>query len=135
VSPAAWMVALEEALARDAGTDNLATALVVLASVAGTGVAVDDAERLAAIRRAMLLLAAGGDPARGLDLNGRAVSALADDLRDVDRQIALESGVRELRTLATGLPHVSEAVRALVDAPEIAWRAFACSLLAEELDD
>jgi hypothetical protein len=135
VSPAAWMVALEEALARDAGTDNLATALVVLASVAGTGVAVDDAERRAAIRRAMLLLAAGGDPARGLDLNGRAVSALADDLRDVDRQIALESGVRELRTLATGLPHVSEAVRALVDAPEIAWRAFACSLLAEELDD
>jgi hypothetical protein len=129
------MVALEEALARDAGTDNLATALVVLASVAGTGVAVDDAERRAAIRRAMLLLAAGGDPARGLDLNGRAVSALADDLRDVDRQIALESGVRELRTLATGLPHVSEAVRALVDAPEIAWRAFACSLLAEELDD
>ena len=135
MSPAAWMVALEEALARDAGTDNLATALVVLASVAGTGVAVDDAERRAAIRRAMLLLAAGGDPARGLDLNGRAVSALADDLRDVDRQIALESGVRELRTLATGLPHVSEAVRALVDAPEIAWRAFACSLLAEELDD
>ncbi len=134
MSPAAWMVALEEALARDTGTDNLATALVVLASVAGAGVVVDEAERRAATRRATLLVAAGGDPARGLDLNGRAVSALADDLREVDRQLALESGIRDLRTLASGLPHVSEAVQALVDAPEIAWRAYACSLLAEDLD-
>jgi hypothetical protein len=134
MSPAAWMVALEEALARDTGTENLATALVVLASVAGAGVAVDEAERRAATRRATLLVAAGGDPARGLDLNGRAVSALADDLREIDRQIALESGIRDLRTLASGLPHVSEAVQALVDAPEIAWRAYACSLLAEDLD-
>jgi hypothetical protein len=134
MSPAAWMVALEEALARDTGTDNLATALVVLASVAGAGVVVDEAERRAATRRATLLVAAGGDPARGLDLNGRAVSALADELREVDRQLTLESGIRDLRTLATGLPHVSEAVQALVDAPEIAWRAYACSLLAEDLD-
>lgn len=106
MSPAAWMVALEEALARDTGTENLATALVVLASVAGAGVVVDEAERRAATRRATLLVAAGGDPAHGLDLNGRAVSALADDLREIDRQIA----------------------------PEIAWRAYACSLLAEALD-
>jgi hypothetical protein len=134
MSPAAWMVALEEALARDTGTDNLATALVVLASVAGAGVVVDEAERRAATRRATLLVAAGGDPARGLDLNGRAVSALADELREVDRQLTLESGIRDLRTLASGLPHVSEAVQALVDAPEIAWRAYACSLLAEDLD-
>jgi hypothetical protein len=134
MSPAAWMVALEEALARDTGTENLATALVVLASVAGVVVVVDEAERRAATRRATLLVAAGGDPARGLDLNGRAVSALADDLREVDRQLALESGIRDLRTLASGLPHVSEAVQALVDAPEIAWRAYACSLLAEDLD-
>ena len=134
MSPAAWLVALEESLAVDPGTENLATALVVLASVAGASVVIADAERRAATRRALLLLAAGGDPARGLDLHGRAVSALADDLRDVDRQLALEAGVRNLRTLASGLPHVSEAVHALADTPEVAWRAFACSLLAEELD-
>ena len=127
------MVALEQALARDDDADNLATALVVLASVAGADILVDDAERRAATRRATLLLTAGGDPARGLDLHGRAVSALADDLRDVDRQLALEDGVRNLRTAAAGLPHVSEAVRALADAPDVAWRAFACSILAEEL--
>jgi hypothetical protein len=127
------MVALEQALALDDGTENLATALVVLASVAGADIVIADAERRPAARRAMLLLTAGGDPARGLDLHGRAVSALADDLRDVDRQLALEDGVRNLRTAAAGLPHVSEAVQALADAPEVAWRAFACSLLAEEL--
>ena len=127
------MVALEQALASDPHTENLATALVVLASVAGAEVVIDDAERRAATRRATLLLTAGGDPARGLDLNGRAVTALAEELRDVDRQLALEDGVRNLRPGAAGLPHVSEAVQALTDAPEVAWRAFACSLLAEEL--
>ncbi len=135
MTPAGWLAALEETLAGDPGTESLATALVVLASVAGAEVAIDEAERRGAARRALLLLAAGGDPSRGLDLHGRAVSALADELRDVDRQLALESGIRELRTLATGLPHVSEAVHALVDAPEVAWRAFACSLLAEELGE
>ena len=130
----AWLPELEARLAEEEGTEALATALVVLASVAGASVVIADAERRAATRRALLLLAAGGDPARGLDLHGRAVSALADDLRDVDRQLALEAGVRNLRTLASGLPHVSEAVHALADAPEVAWRAFACSLLAEELD-
>ena len=108
-------------------------ALVVLASVAGAGVALDDDETHAASRRALLLLAAGGDPERGLDLHGRAVGALGDDLRTVDRQLALEQGVQDLRVQASGLPHVSEVVHALIDAPDVAWRAYACSLLAEEL--
>ncbi len=131
--PAPWLTDLERGLADDTGTETLATALIVLASVAGERVAIDDAERHGAARRALLLLAAGGDPARGLDLNGRAVSALADDLRDVDRQLALESALKELVPLAAGLPHVSEALRGLVAAPEIAWRAYAASLLAEHL--
>ncbi len=129
----AWLAALEQSLAADPGTENLATALVVLASVAGAGVAIDDDETHAASRRALLLLAAGGDPERGLDLHGRAVGALADDLRTVDRQLALEQGVQDLRAQASGLPHVSEVVHALIDAPDVAWRAYACSLLAEEL--
>ena len=127
------LLALEHTLARDETDDSLATALVVLASLAGRDVHVAAEERQGATRRALLLLAAGGDPSRGLDLHGRAVTALADELRDADRQLALEAGLRELRVQATGLPHVNEAVRALVDTPDIAWRAYACSLLAEEL--
>lgn len=128
------MRTLEEALADDPEGDGLASALVVLASLAGTEVALDEDERHSATRRALLLLAAGGDPSRGLDLNGRAVLALADDLRDVDRQHELEEGLRGLRQDSTGLPHVSEAVRALLAAPDIAWRAYVASLLVEDLE-
>ena len=130
-----WLAELEAALADDDESTELPTALVVLAAVAGRDVHVDEDERHAATRRALLLLTAGGDPSRGLDLNGRAVTALAEELRTVDRQLALERGLAELRLQAAGLPHVSEAVHALADAPEIAWRAYACSLLAEELDE
>jgi hypothetical protein len=133
VSPAAWLLGLEESLADGEGTDELATALVVLASVAGRDVHVDAAEARGAARRALVLLGAGRDPARGLDLHGRAVTAMADDLRTVDRQLALEEGIRQLRVEASGLPHVSEAVHALAEAPDVAWRAYAASLLAEEL--
>jgi hypothetical protein len=131
--PPTWLVDLEHSLAEDPEEESLAVALVVLASAAGRDVAVDEDERRGASRRALFLLTAGGDPERGLDLNGRAVTALADELRTVDRQLALEQGIGELRAQAKGLPHVSEAVRGLVDAPEVAWRAYACSLLAEEL--
>ncbi len=133
--PPSWLVDLERSLAADPDGEVLATAIVVLASLAGRDVVIPEAERRAATRRALLLLAAGGDPERGLDLNGRAVTALAADLRDIDRQLALEAGLRELSRLATGLPHVSEAVHALTDAPEVAWRAYACSLLADELGE
>jgi len=132
---ARFLLSLEETLARDETNDSLATALVVLAALAGRDVHVAEDERHGATRRALLLLTAGGDPSRGLDLHGRAVTALADELRDADRQLALEAGLRELRLQAAGLAHVNEAVRALVDAPDIAWRAYACSLLAEELGD
>ena len=134
-SAPSWLVELERALADSEDYDELATVLVVLAAVAGEGVVVDPDEVHGASRRALYLLAAGGDPERGLDLNGRAVSALAEELRTVDRQLALENGIAELRAQASGLPHVNEAVHALADAPDVAWRAFACSLLAEEIGD
>lgn len=128
-----WLAQLERSLAEDHESEALPIALVVLASVAGADVGVGEDERRGAGRRALLLLAAGGDPERGLDLDGRAVTSLAEELRTVDRQLALEDGLRELRTRATGLPHVTEALRALVDAPEVAWRAYAAALLADEL--
>jgi hypothetical protein len=127
------MLSLERTLASGEGTEELATALVVLASVAGREVHMDADEARAAARRALFLLSAGGDPERGLDLHGRAVTALADDLRTVDRQLALEEGVRQLRVEAAGLAHVSEALHALTDTPDVAWRAYAAGLLAEEL--
>jgi hypothetical protein len=131
--PPPWLAEMERTLVADESGEELPVALVVLASVAGANVVLDEDERRGAGRRALLLLAAGGDPERGLDLHGRAVTSLADELRTVDRQLALEDGLRELRLQAAGLAHVTEAVRGLADAPEVAWRAYAAALLAEEL--
>jgi hypothetical protein len=61
------------------------------------------------------------------------VASIADELRTVDRQLALEAGINELAAQAKGLPHVSEALHGLMHAPEVAWRAYAASLLADEL--
>ena len=133
MSRAAWLLTLEHSLAEDAEGEALPTALVVLASVAGHEVPIPEPEAHGAARRALLLLAAGGNPERGLDLNGRAVTGLADDLRTADRQLVLEQGLQELRAQAKGLAHVTEALAALRATPEVAWRAYACSLLAEEL--
>jgi hypothetical protein len=135
VSPAAWLENLERSLAEDVGTETLATGLVVLATIAGREVHLDEDEAYGAARRALLLLSAGGDPDRGLDLNGRAVGSMAEDLRTVDRQLALEDGLKQLRVQTEGLPHVSEALRGLTDAPDLAWRAYAAGLLAQALAD
>jgi hypothetical protein len=133
MSPAGWLVELERSLGEDDDNENLAVGLVVLASVAGREVPVENDVVRGAARRALLLLAAGGDPERGLDLDGRAVTAMAEELRTVDRQLALEQGLVDLRFQAEGLPHASEAVHGLIHAPEVAWRAYAAGLLAEEL--
>jgi hypothetical protein len=130
--PAQWLADLERSLVDDLD-DSLAVAVVVLASVAGVDVPLDEAEGRAAVRRALLLLTAGGDPNRGLDLDGRAVRGLAADLDEAERRQALAAALAALSTEAQGLPHVSEALRALVDTPDVAWRAYACSLLAKEL--
>ena len=106
-----------------------------LAWLAGREVAIGDEELNAARRRAMLLLAAGGDPHRSLDLGGRAVIALADELDSPARRTELTEGLERLRDEAAGLPHVGEAIDALLDDPDLAWRGLACGLLAEELAD
>lgn len=129
----AWMVELEQTLAGEDDTDELATALIVLATIAGQDVRVEEDEQHGAGRRALLLLSAGGDPSRGLDLNGRAVEAIANDLRTAERQLALETGLRLLRLQAEGLPHISEALHGLMHAPDLAWRAYAAGILAGEL--
>ena len=130
--PPPWLADLERTLAGD-DEDSLAVGVVVLASVAGSEIRLDDEERDGAVRRASLLLAAGGDPNRGLDLDGRAVRAVAADLDEPLRRDSLVSSLAHLASQAQGLPHVSEALHGLLDAPDIAWRAYACSLLAEHL--
>jgi hypothetical protein len=92
-----------------------------------------DAELNAARRRAMFVLAAGGDPHRELDLDSVAVAKLAADLDTPERRDALAAGLGALE--ADGLPKVSGAVELLLSEPEAAWRIFALALLADELAD
>jgi len=92
--------------------------LIPLAWLAGRELDIEEDELRGPVRRAMLLLVAGGDPMRELDLDGRAVTALADELDSPERRQILQ---RRLRELGADVP------------PDLAWRAFAASLLAEEL--
>jgi len=128
-----WLSRLEQRLA-EGGEAELAVALVALAFAAGDGIDVPDGERGPAGRRALLLLAAGGDPGRGLDIDGRAVTAFAAEIETLDRRRQLQRGLDRLRDQARGRVHVSEALRALADDPETAWRAYAAALLTDELE-
>jgi hypothetical protein len=105
----------------------------MLAYVAGLEIELDEEELHASRRQAVLLLAAGGDPNRGLDLDGRAVTALARDLDEPERRLELMRGIDELVGRSQSLPHVRESLFTMAAQPELAWRAFACALLAEEL--
>jgi hypothetical protein len=106
-----------------------------LALLAAPDLAFDEDELQAALRRALLLLAAGGDPHRELDLESRAVAALAAELGRPDRAAAVERGVASLRLAAAGTPRVSAALEELLAVPGLAWRAYACALVADELGD
>jgi hypothetical protein len=128
-----WLATLEQRLARG-DEEQLSIALVSIAYLAGAAIELPADERRAASRRALLLLAAGGDPGRGLDLDGRAVKALASELESAERLELLSRGLDGLLAGSHGLAHVGEAVRALRADLDVAWRAFAASVLAEELD-
>jgi hypothetical protein len=112
-----------------------ADAIATLAWLAGRDVCLDEELLHAARRRAMLLLAAGGDPLGGLALDGRAVSALAAELDLPERRAELAAGIARLREQATGLPLVADVLGLLRGDPDLAWRAFVCGLLAEELGE
>lgn len=111
-------------------------ALVGLAYVAGRRIDLPEAERDAALRRAVFVFAAGGDPHRDPDPDGPAVATLAGDLESPEARSALERGLAEVRDATAGdLPRVAAAADVLAASPERAWRVFACALLAEELGD
>lgn len=121
-----------EASGLDALSNEL---LVVLVWLVVSGVEVDEADRKAALRRAMLVLAAGGDPHRELDHDTAAVERLAAELDAPERRSALEAALGGLATEAAGLPVVSEALSTLQAEPELAWRTYALALVADELAD
>jgi hypothetical protein len=104
-----------------------------LAYLAGTTVELDADELHAALRRAELLLAAGGDPRRELEPDGRAVTALAEDLDAPAPRAQLRGMLEALAAEADGLPRVSTAVGELLADDDRAWRTFACARLAEAL--
>src|SRR6185436_14012150 len=75
----------------------------MLCFFAGRRVTLDEDEPNAAVRRAELLLAAGGDPRRRLNPFGRAATALADDLDAPERRAQLLSGLEALVPEVEGL--------------------------------
>jgi hypothetical protein len=120
-----WVRALERAEPTDQWT--------MLCFFAGREVSLDEDELNAALRRAELLLAAGGDPHRALDPFGRAATALADDLDARGRRDELRLGLESLSEQVAGLRGAREALALLLADADLAWRIYATSLLAEAL--
>jgi hypothetical protein len=105
----------------------------MLCFFAGQGVQIDEDELNAAVRRAELLLAAGGDPHRPLDPFGRAATALADDLDLPKRRAELRVALEALQDEVAGLRGARESLSLLLSDDDLAWQSYATSLLAEAL--
>ena len=104
---------------------------VSLAYVAAQLLALDEAELTAARRRAMFVLAAGGDPHRELDPHSPAVASLARDLDSPELRADL---ARTLTALDDpDRPATSTAIGELVADEALALSMLATALLAEEL--
>ena len=126
------MDALAELLTRvDAG--ELGDPLPVLAYVAGQAVELDEAELNGARRRALLLVAAGGDPHRELEVDELADKALAADLYTDDRREQLGHSIDALVLRVRELATARAAALFLAADVDLAWRLFCLGLLAEEL--
>ncbi len=124
---------LDELLRRvDAG--ELGDPLPVLAYLAGQAVEIDEHELNGARRRALLLLAAGGDPHRELGVDDRAVKAIAGDLHSGARREQLARSIDALVLRVRDLTAAREAAVFLAGDVDLAWRLYALGLLAEELD-
>jgi len=126
-------VALDGVLSMLEETGAVADIRPALAVVAVPDAVVHPDELNPALRRAMLLLAAGGDPHRELELDGRAVGALAAELDRPERRAEVSRGLEALRAEAAGLATVTRALDELLLDADLAWRAYVCALLADEL--
>jgi hypothetical protein len=120
-----------EALEASGHEPRQAELLVALVWLVLAQVPIPEDDLNATRRRAMFVLAAGGDPHRDLDLNTVAAERLAAELDSPSRRKDLQMALSGLD--AAGLPTVSEGISALVADPELAWRCFGLALLADEL--
>jgi hypothetical protein len=126
--------AIDDVLAQvDSG--DLGDPLPVLAYLAGQAVELEDEELNGARRRALLLVAAGGDPHRELDVDDRAVKALATDLYDDEKREQLARAIDALVLRVRELPTAREAALFLAADIDFAFRLFSLALLAEELGE
>jgi hypothetical protein len=122
-----------EALEASGHEPRQAELLVALVWLVLAQVPIPEDDLNATRRRAMFVLAAGGDPHRELDLNSVAADRLAGELDAPDRREALAGALAELDT--RGLARVAAGVAALLADPDLAWRSFGLGLLADELAD
>jgi hypothetical protein len=90
-------------------------------------VPLEDAERNAALRRALFVFAAGGPLHREPKLDDPAVIELAGDIDSPERRAALARAIERLDADPEALERLHE--------PETAWRAYACGLLADALGE
>ena len=116
-------------------TGELGDPLPVVAYLAGQSVDLDEEELNGARRRALLLVAAGGDPHRELEVDDRAVKALAVDLYSDERRDELARALDAIVLRVRDLPTTREAAIFLAGDVDLAWRLFALALLAEELGE
>jgi len=110
-------------------------ACAMLALLARQSMPLTDEEVSPPLRRALLVLAAGGDPHRELELDGRAVTGFAEDLDSPERRSQLQAALGDLHHQAEGLPRAAYLLEALLEDEDLAWRSLAVALLAEELDE
>lgn len=125
-----WLESLEPSVAEDPEA-----ASVALAYVAGQRIDWDEALVSAALRRALFVLAAGGDPRRELHVCDRAVGSLAHELATEVPADALERVLYELRDEAAHLLEVSDLIDRLAADAHLAWACLACGLLADEVTE
>jgi hypothetical protein len=114
-------------------TGELGDPLPVLAYLAGQAVEIADEDLNGARRRALLVVAAGGDPHRDLEVDDPAVKAIATDLFTEDRREQLARAIDALVIRVRDLPTAREAAIYLAGDVDLAWRLFCLALLAEEL--
>ena len=107
--------------------------LVVLAWLVAAELHIEESDLNAARRRAMFVLAAGGDPHRELDHDSIAAERLSAELDTPERRRALSQALDGLADEADGLETVTEALDLLRSESDLAWRSLALALLADEL--
>jgi hypothetical protein len=123
-----FLEGIDEQLTGTEGTD----AIPAVAFHAARELAFDEDALRAATRRAMLVLAAGGDPHREMRLGDVAVVRLADELDSVSRRDELARQLRHVAHTAVGLPAIERAVAALQADSDLAWRWVALALVVSE---